>query len=173
MYERKIKVLLLSSVLLFVALVLAFSQPVEALNEEIIEIDDAMIPGIEVQRLKLTSGPVSIDSEYFSQNIQLSSSLSEAYMTVYEITSDKQGWVVFHEDVDGEPGKVIGKIQVGKGVTLYAQVETMEQARTEPIHAMLHIDQAAMGRLDFPYGPDIPVYEQGQLVNVQVPPIVD
>jgi hypothetical protein len=177
MYKKIVKFLLMSSVLLFVALVLASSQPVEALNvainQEMVETEEAVVPEIVVQRFRLTSDPVSLNSEYFSQKIAFGSELSGAYLTVYQITSNKQGWVVFHADNNGKPGEVIDQIQVKKGVTLYTHIESLEQAQTEPIHAMLHVDQASMGRLEFPYGPDLPVYEKGQLVNVRIPSIVN
>lgn len=177
MYKRNVTFLLISSVLLFGALVLASSQPVEALDaavkEEMVETEEAIVPGIVVQRFELSSEPVRINSEHFSQRIAFSSELSGAYLTVYQITSEKQGWVVFHADEDGKPGAVIDQIQVKKGVTLYTQVESLEQVSTEPVHAMLHVDQASMGRLEFPYGPDTPVYEKGQLVNVRIPPSMD
>jgi hypothetical protein len=165
----------MSSVLVLAALVLASSQPVKALNvainQEIVETEEAFVPGIVVQRFRLTSAPININSEHFSQKITFGSELEDAYLTVYEISSNKQGWVVFHADDGGKPGEVIDQIQVKKGVTLYTQIESMEQATSEPIHAMLHVDQASMGRLEFPYGPDSPVYEKGQLVNVRIPTI--
>lgn len=177
MFKRNLKIFLISSMLVVVALVVASSQPANALNilqkEQMNELEGVIVPGITVQRYKLTTSPVSITSKYFSQNIALSSSLSGAYMTVYQITSAKQGWVVFHADEDGKPGEVIDKIQVKAGVTLYTSVDSLEQAKNKPIHAMLHVDQAAMGRLEFPYGPDFPVYEKGQLVNVRIPSIMD
>jgi hypothetical protein len=177
MYKRNIKFLLISSVLLLAALVLASSQPVEALNavgqEEMVETEEAIVPGIAVERVRLTSSPVSIDSEHFSERIAFSSELSGTYLTVYQISSNKQGWLVFHADKDGKPGRIIDQIQVKKGVTLYTQVEFLDHTSTEPVHAMLHIDQASMGRLEFPYGPDTPVYEKGQLVNVRIPSIMD
>jgi hypothetical protein len=103
---------------------------------------DASSPGIEIQRTRK----------------------SRTIETVYTVTSDGPGWVVFHEDKDGEPGAVLEKISVNGGTNRIARTEVLQEMGSEPIHVMLHHDYGWVGYFEYPRT-DGPVFVDDEMVN--------
>jgi len=90
-------------------------------------------------------------------------------VTVAEVASPGPGWVVVHEDDDGAPGKVIGKILVGSGHSEGVAVPLERDIESgEVLFAMLHYDRGSIGEFD---DADIPVVDaQGDPVMSQFNP---
>jgi hypothetical protein len=141
--------------------------------EEMSEMKAAIIPGIAIQELRLTSGPVNINSEIVPQSIVLSAELSGASMTVQEVTSTGPGWVVFHKDENGEPGEILGYVAVEGGSSLDVAIDVPAEFSSETIHAMLHVDQGILGQMEWPRGPDTPVYVGGEIVNKPMAAVIE
>jgi len=106
-------------------------------------LEDAYSPGIEIQRTWLES---------------------RSFLTVYQVTSEKPAWVVFHADKDGLPGAILHKIYVGSGSNSIAKIEDVREFSSDQIHVMLHYDFGMSSLFEFP-GPDGPVYVENEVIN--------
>lgn len=84
-------------------------------------------------------------------------------VTVTEVVSDGEGWLVIHADQDGAPGQVIGHTAVSDAVNENVTVEIDTQLATPTLYAMLHSDSGEMGTYEFPGG-DPPVQVNGEIV---------
>jgi LPXTG-motif cell wall-anchored protein len=84
-------------------------------------------------------------------------------VTVDEVVSDGQGWIVIHADQDGTIGPVIGWAAVQDGTNTDVSVEIDTANATETLYAMLHTDAGEMGTYEFP-GADGPVQVEGGVV---------
>lgn len=89
--------------------------------------------------------------------------IEDGMVTVPEVVSDGQGWMVIHADDDGSPGPVIGQAQVSDGVNRDVSVEIDVEMATETLYAMLHADTGEMGAYEFPDA-DPPVQVEGNVV---------
>jgi hypothetical protein len=104
---------------------------------------DAFTPGIEIRRTRLQA---------------------RTFLTVYTVMSDGPGWVVFHADEDGVPGKILKYIWVSDGISRINVVEVLEEMSSEQIHVMLHHDFGWTGYFEFPRT-DEPVMVDNEIVN--------
>ncbi len=86
-------------------------------------------------------------------------------VNIVQVYSDGPGLVVIHADDNGQPGPVIGYTAIPDGLSTDVVVDVDQEAVTETLHAMLHVDAEETGELDFP-GPDEPVTVDGEVVNV-------
>ena len=86
-------------------------------------------------------------------------------VTVAEVVSDGQGWIVIHAQADGKPGPILGYAPVSDGVNRDVTVEIDTSKATETLYAMLHTDAGAMGTFEFPNGSDGPVKVDGKVVT--------
>jgi hypothetical protein len=77
-------------------------------------------------------------------------------VTIAQATVAGPGWVVIHADAGGKPGPVIGSAPLTEGVNTNIAVDIEAGAATPILHAMLHVDDGAVGTFEFP-GPDGPV----------------
>lgn len=77
-------------------------------------------------------------------------------VTIAEATVAGPGWIVIHADAGGKPGPVIGSAPLTEGVNSNVVVDIDSDAATPILHAMLHVDDGAVGTFEFP-GPDGPV----------------
>lgn len=112
-------------------------------------------------------------------------------LVIKRVVSDGPGWVVIHEDDNGNIGAPIGRGFVGNGETMLVDV-TLNRAALdqEKLYAMLHKDDPADGRYTFTSanGEDAPVLDMNNApiappftVTVQevlepaidVPPVID
>jgi plastocyanin len=84
-------------------------------------------------------------------------------VTVPQVISAEQGWIVIHADQDGAPGAVIGYAQVAQGENDQVAVEIDPSAATQTLYAMLHLDAGSVGEYEFP-GVDSPVMVSDQMV---------
>mgnify|MGYP001345875301 CR=1 FL=1 len=84
--------------------------------------------------------------------------------TIYTVMSDGPGWVVFHQDQDGEPGPILEQIWVSRGTNRIARSELLEEVSSEPIHVMLHYDLGWTGYFEFPRT-DPPVFVDQEMIN--------
>lgn len=77
-------------------------------------------------------------------------------VTVANVVSAGDGWMVIHKDQEGRPGPVIGWSAVTAGENANVVVELTEEI-TAPttLWAMLHVDEGTVGTYEFP-GPDVP-----------------
>jgi hypothetical protein len=109
---------------------------------ETVEMADASSPGIEIQQIE-----TAITME-----------------TIYTVTSDGPGWVVFHADKNGEPGAILEQIWVSSGTNRIARSEFLDEMSSEPIHVMLHYDHGWTGYFEFPRR-DRPVFVNEEIIN--------
>ena len=89
--------------------------------------------------------------------------IENGMVTVDQVVSDGQGWIVIHAQQDGAPGPVIGHAAVQDGENNDVSVEIDVANATETLYAMLHTDAGEMGTYEFP-GVDTPVQVEGQVV---------
>lgn len=137
----------------------------EALVEKAPEKERALLPEIKIEFLRLPSGPVNINSDIVPKNIVLSPSITGPSVTVYQVTSQGPGWLVFHEDDNGAPGDIIGYATVNEGFNPDIVIHALEEFGKASFHAMLHVDQGIIGQLEYPNGPDTPVYVGSEVIN--------
>jgi hypothetical protein len=109
---------------------------------ETVAMADASSPGIEIQRIKT----------------------ARTIETVYTVTSDGPGWIVFHADQDGLAGPILEQIWVSSGINRIARSELLEEVSSEPIHVMLHYDLGWTGYFEFPRT-DPPVFVDQEMVD--------
>jgi hypothetical protein len=80
-------------------------------------------------------------------------------VTIDSVTADGPGWLVVHTDDKGQPGAVIGHVQLTPGENHQVKV-TIETGKLTPrLFAMLHVDVGKLGTFEFP-GTDIPARGQ-------------
>jgi LPXTG-motif cell wall-anchored protein len=85
-------------------------------------------------------------------------------VTVAQVVSPMQGWIVVHNQQDGAPGPVIGYAMVQSGTNNNVSVEIDPDRLTDTLYAMLHEDTGIMGEYEFPDA-DPPVTDaQGNVV---------
>jgi hypothetical protein len=89
---------------------------------------------------------------------------SRTIETVYTVTSNGPGWVVFHADEDGLPGAILERIWVSSGINRIAKTELLDVMSSELIHVMLHYDFARIGMFEFP-GPDGPTLVNNEMLT--------
>ncbi|MFO7166578.1 MAG: cupredoxin family copper-binding protein [Chloroflexota bacterium] len=78
-------------------------------------------------------------------------------VTVANVTSSVDGWIVIHLDEGGQPGRVLGYAGVRAGDNPNVQVTLSEDvAAGTGLWPMLHVDAGAVGTYEFP-GADVPV----------------
>jgi hypothetical protein len=121
--------------------------PVYELRSEVLSeaevVADTMTPGIQIRRTRLQA---------------------RTFLTEYTVTSVGPGWVVFHADMDGEPGAMLKYVWVSDGISRINVVEVLEEMSSEPIHVMLHYDLGWIGYFEFPRT-DPPVFVEDKMVN--------
>lgn len=85
-------------------------------------------------------------------------------VTVAEVVSPTQGWVVIHLDQDGSPGSVAGYAMVDSGTNSNVMVEVDPATVTDMLYAMLHSDTGVMGEYEFPDADPPVTDEEGNAV---------
>jgi hypothetical protein len=121
--------------------------PVYELRSEVLSeaevVADTMTPGIQIRRTRLQA---------------------RTFLTEYTVTSVGPGWVVFHADMDGEPGAMLKHIWVSDGISRINVVEVLEEKPSAQIHVMLHYDFGYLGLFEFPRT-DGPVFVDNEILN--------
>ena len=150
------KLLIIASLVMVFALALAACQPMETPvpieppedvdletpTEEMMEETAELVPSITNPRHDLEGGTVIVD----------------------KVIMDQQGWVVIHADDGGQPGPVIGYIEVPEGVSTEVVIQVVPDEITQTLYAMLHVDAEPMSEFNFPEGDDVPVTVDGEVV---------
>ncbi len=95
-----------------------------------------------------------------------------AAVTVASVEIDgSPGWIAVHSDVDGEPGPVLGFVEIEEGSSTDVEVE-LDEPLTEDatVWPMLHVDDSELGSYEFPGvdGADLPVTEGEMPVMMQI-----
>ena len=145
----------------------------ESGTEEMSEMKAAIIPSITIHKLQLASGPININSDMDGPRLVLGAELYGASILVHEVISKGPGWVVFHKDDNGEPGEILGYVAVEGGSSLDVAIDVPAEFSSETIHAMLHVDQGIIGQMEWPRGPDSPVYVGGEIVNKPIAAVIE
>ncbi len=90
--------------------------------------------------------------------------LEDGTITIDKVVMDQDGWVVIHADDNGQPGVVIGYIEVPEGVSTEVVVQVDTEGITSVLYAMLHVDAGEEGVFEFPDGEDVPVKVDDEIV---------
>ncbi|MGM0365015.1 MAG: LPXTG cell wall anchor domain-containing protein [Actinomycetota bacterium] len=85
-------------------------------------------------------------------------------VTVSEVISPTQGWIVIHQEVDDSPGPVIGQAMVESGTNTNVMVEIDPAMVTDTLFAMLHEDTGVTGEYEFPDADPPVTDEEGNVV---------
>ena len=141
------KFLSLSSLLLATILVLAGCQPMEAPAAADIPQAETAKPAEQVPHL---TNP--------RQNLQ------DGMVVIDQVYMDQRGWVAIHAAEDGQPGPVIGYIEVPEGVSTEVFIQVSPDETTPTLYAMLHMDSEPHSEFNFPEGEDDPVSVDGEVV---------
>jgi len=83
---------------------------------------------------------------------------------VADVVSQGSGWMVIHNQVNGNIGDAIGETQVNSGDNKNVVVKIDPTKATTVMYAMLHVDAGTAGKYEFP-GPDVPVTINGVMVS--------
>jgi plastocyanin len=112
---------------------------------------------IVVKPFMVTGLPVTPSVAVTDQEVK------DGTVTVPEVVSDGQGWIVIHREDEGKPGAVIGHTAVSDGANENVTVEIDVAQATQTLFAMLHTDTGEVGSYEFPGG-DPPVMVHDQIV---------
>jgi len=94
--------------------------------------------------------------------------VTNSSITVANVTSSVDGWIVAHVDENGAPGKVIGQTQVKAGDNKNVAIKLGESVAVgSKLWPMLHVDEGTKGTYEFP-GADVPVSVNGNIVMKQI-----
>jgi hypothetical protein len=121
-------------------------------------------PRILIEHQRFTGKLVNLNSAVEPEAFVLGTELTGP-LTIQQVTSPGPGWVIVHADENGSPGEVLGYVSVKEGVSFDVAVETQSSQYGEVIHAMLHVDSGVIGQLEYPQGPDRPVYAGSRMIS--------
>lgn len=122
-------------------------------------------PRILIEHPRFTGKLVNLKSSIQPEVFVLGVEEKDKSLTLQQVTSPGPGWVVIHADEKGSPGEILGYVSVEEGVSFDVVVEAPSNQYGETIHAMLHVDKGIIGQLEFPQGPDRPVYAGSRLIS--------
>lgn len=80
----------------------------------------------------------------------------DGHLTIDNVTTPDDGWVVIYQDIDEEPGDMLGQQAVTAGNNSNVTVTIAPRDATPNLIAALHIDAGAHGKFEYP-GPDSPL----------------
>lgn len=90
--------------------------------------------------------------------------VSNRTITVANVTSSVDGWIVAHLDEGGAPGRVLGQTAVKAGENRDVQIALSEDVPVGgALWPMLHVDAGTVGTYEFP-GADVPIRANGDVV---------
>jgi len=85
-------------------------------------------------------------------------------VTIPQVVSNGNWWLVIHrQDASGQMGEYIGQTLIKNGINTNVVVKINMSLATPVLYAMLHVDNAPFGILQFP-GSDSPVMINGQMI---------
>jgi hypothetical protein len=88
--------------------------------------------------------------------------LEENKVVVARVSMSRQGWLVIHGDVRGQPGPILGKVPLNVGEFTDVPVVLIVPPKSEKLWAMIHVDEGKLGLYDF--GIDGPLEQGGSVV---------
>jgi predicted lipoprotein with Yx(FWY)xxD motif/polyisoprenoid-binding protein YceI len=115
--------------------------------------------------------PVSIkqlqsEAQAVSPSVSVSDQeIVDGKVKISEVISDGPGWLVVHAQSEGRPGPILGYNQVSGDQNENILVDIDVRNATETLYAMLHTDAGAIGKFEFPEGPDTPVMAGGEVIT--------
>lgn len=110
-----------------------------------------------------SSGLITLDSA--PHVVTADQPIVDDNVTIAEVFSASDGWLVVHNDSSGSPGTINGMTWVPAG--LNTDVEVFVGNSTSVLHAMLHIDVGTIGTYDG--SEDTPVYISAGSILLNVP----
>jgi len=109
-------------------------------------------PVVEVTNTPRSTAVIVKDQEYDGTTV-----------IVADVFSQGPGWMVIHNQVDGNLGPWIGYTHVNSGDNKNVAVKIDPAQATAVMYAMLHTDAGVIGKYEFP-GPDVPAMLNGEMV---------
>ncbi len=82
---------------------------------------------------------------------------------VSQVTYEKDGWMVIHNDINGQPGDIAGMERVQAGINDSVIVKLDPKYVTNTMYAMLHQDNGIIGKWELTK--DFPVYINGSALS--------
>jgi len=100
-------------------------------------------------------------------------------LTINDVVIPAAGWLVIYQDIDGEPGDMLGYEQLKLGENSQVTIIIAPRNATPTLIARLHEDAGTAGIFEYP-GPDAPLYDGTDIVaelfqvDIQLPiPSID
>ena len=115
-----------------------------------------------------TLGAVNVFADHFNPAVTVNNQVStDGTVTVAQVNSAAQGFIVIHADNDGSFGQVIGFAPVYAGANYNVIVDIDTTLATSTLYAMLHEDTGEIGVYEFGTveGADGPVAVDGEVVT--------
>lgn len=85
-------------------------------------------------------------------------------VVVQDVVSQGPGWMVIHNQLNGNVGDAIGETPVKSGDNQNVVVKIDPTKATGTMYAMLHVDAGTVGKYEFP-GPDVPAMMNGAMLS--------
>ena len=114
---------------------------------------------VVVTAITITAPSITVENQVVNENM----------VTMSEVVSGTDGWVVIHEDDgNGAPGPVIGQTMVMAGTSTDVMVDLGDKVYSggEKLFPMLHVESPADGEYGFPDNGDGPEIFAGNVVVV-------
>ncbi len=159
------KILTISSFLIVFALALAACQPAET--------PIPIEPPEDVDLETPTEETVDETAEWVPSITNPRQNIEDGTVVVDKVIMDQSGWLVIHSEEGGQPGPVIGYIEVPEGISTEVVVQVVPDEITPTLYAMLHVDAEPMGEFNFPEGDDVPVTVDGEVVVTSFDAVTD
>ncbi|GAB5494780.1 MAG: hypothetical protein Phog2KO_49950 [Phototrophicaceae bacterium] len=115
-----------------------------------------------------TLGAVNVFADHFNPSVTVNNQVSvDGTVTIAQVNSAEQGFIVIHADNDGSFGQVIGFASVYPGANYNVVVDIDTTLATSTLYAMLHSDTGEVGVYEFGTvdGADGPVAVDGEVVT--------
>ena len=88
----------------------------------------------------------------------------DGQVTIDQVTTEQDGWIVVYVDDDGKTGEVLGHTPVSEGTSEGILVTIDPLLVGEALYIVLHGDDGEAGKFEFP-GPDQPLEYEGQPIE--------
>jgi formylmethanofuran dehydrogenase subunit D len=151
----------ISSFLIVLGLALASCQPAETP----IPIESPEDVDLDTPTEEMTEEMAEKTAEWVHSITNPRQNLQDGNVIIDKVVMDQQGWVVIHADDSGQPGPVIGYIEVPEGVSTEVVVQVVPKKITPTLYAMLHVDAEPLSEFNFPEGDDVPVTVEDEVVT--------
>ena len=89
--------------------------------------------------------------------------VTDSMVTISQIRSTVEGWIVMHRNDQGNPGEVIGFTRLNRGLSYNVQIFIDVDFATDLLFAIPHADKGIIGRFEYP-GEDMPLESNGKVI---------